>query len=378
MTATPERLGKEQMGDYLDSLVASPVPGQLQQMGYLAPMRYYSMPQDGLANLTGVKTVAGDYDEAGLKQACDRPELIDKIVREWQRLCSGKRTIAFCVDLEHAHHVAEAFRRAGIAADTVAGHTPIKERQQLYADLRQQQLLVLTSCNVISIGFDEPSVEVGLMLRPTQSSALHLQQIGRVMRISPHTGKQAGIILDQAGNLQRLGFPEDIQDYSLPVQQQGSGGGKPPPTKPCPQCGRIVLSFIARCPDCGHQWISDRPLNLEDMVEIYSAHQAHQINDLPTLIELFHSHRRRAYARQNAPTWAERSFWEHCGRRPQPSWYYGSLFGPNPTPQQMLDYFAYLQKSAKRLGKPQEWIVQEFEKECGGGSWQRLASWRSA
>lgn len=378
MTATPERLGKEQLGDYLDTLVASPVPGQLQQMGYLAPMRYYSMPQDGLANLTGVKTVAGDYDEAGLKQACDRPELIDKIVREWQRLCAGKRTIAFCVDLEHAHHVAEAFRRAGIAADTVAGHTPIKERQRLYADLRQQQLLVLTSCNVISIGFDEPSVEVGLMLRPTQSSALHLQQIGRVMRISPHTGKQAGIILDQAGNLQRLGFPEDIQDYSLPVQQQGSGGGKPPPTKPCPQCGRIVLSFIARCPDCGHQWISDRPLNLEDMVEIYSAHQAHQINDLPTLIELFHSHRRRAYARQNAPTWAERSFWEHCGRRPQPSWYYGSLFGPNPTPQQMLDYFAYLQKSAKRLGKPQEWIVQEFEKECGGGSWQRLASWRSA
>jgi hypothetical protein len=139
-----------------------------------------------------------------------------------------------------------------------------------------------------------------------------------------------------------------------------------------------VLSFIARCPDCGHQWISDRPLNLEDMVEIYSAHQAHQINDLPTLIELFHSHRRRAYARQNAPTWAERSFWEHCGRHPQPAWYRGSLFGPNPTPQQMVDYLAYLQKSAKRLGKPQEWIVQEFEKECGGGSWQRLASWRSA
>jgi hypothetical protein len=139
-----------------------------------------------------------------------------------------------------------------------------------------------------------------------------------------------------------------------------------------------VLSFIVRCPECGHQWISDRPLNLEDMVEIYSAHQAHQINDLPTLIELFHSHRRRAYARQNAPTWAERSFWEHCGRHPQASWYRGSLFGPNPTPQQMLDYFAYLQKSAKRLGKSQEWIVQEFEKECGGGSWQQLATWRSA
>ena len=57
MTATPERLGKDQLGDYLESLVASPVPGKLQQMGYLAPMRYYSMPVDGLANLAGVKTV---------------------------------------------------------------------------------------------------------------------------------------------------------------------------------------------------------------------------------------------------------------------------------------------------------------------------------
>jgi hypothetical protein len=90
----------------------------------------------------------------------------------------------------------------------------------------------------------------------------------------------------------------------------------------------------------------------------------------------FHSHRRRAYARQNAPTWAERSFWEHCGRHPQPSWYRGSLFGPNPTHQQMLDYYSYLQKSANRLSKNQDWICQEFEKECGAGSWKQLINLR--
>jgi superfamily II DNA or RNA helicase len=161
------------------------------------------------------------------------------------RVCPGKRTIAFCVDLEHAHHVAEAFRRAGIAADTAAGHTPIKQRQQLYADLRQQQLLVLTSCNVISIGFDEPSVEVGLMLRPTQSSALHLQQIRSGDAHFPHTGKQAGIILDQAGNLQRLGFPEDIQDYSLPQQQQGSGRSAAPHQALSPVWADCALLYCA-------------------------------------------------------------------------------------------------------------------------------------
>ncbi len=379
MTATPKRLGKEQLGDVMDTLVASPVPSDLQQRGFLAPMKYYSMPPDGVVNLKEVKTVRGDYDEVGLKNACDRPELIEKIVREWQRLCPGKRTIAFCVDIEHARHVADAFNAAGITADTVEGGTPIKDRKRMYSDLREEKILVLTSCNVISIGFDEPSVEVGLMLRPTQSSALHLQQIGRVMRISPQSGKQYGIILDQAGNLERLGFPEDIKDYHLPVQaQKDNEEGAPPPTKPCPQCGRIVLSFIAKCPDCGHQWITERPLNLEDMVEIYSADQAHQINDIPTLVELFRGHRRRAYMRGNAPTWAERSFWEHCGRRAKDEWCLGSILGPRPTPTQMKQYFEYLQKSGNRIGKRQDWMVQEFEKECGPGSFQRMVNLRQA
>jgi hypothetical protein len=85
---------------------------------------------------------------------------------------------------------------------------------------------------------------------------------------------------------------------------------------------RIVLSFIVRAPTVATSGFRT-PLNLEDMVEIYSADQAHQINDIPTLIDLFHSHRRRAYLRQNAPTWAERSFWEHCGRWPKDDWYLG-------------------------------------------------------
>ncbi|PSN16775.1 helicase SNF2, partial [filamentous cyanobacterium CCP5] len=332
-------------------------------------------PPDGVANLKDVKTVRGDYDEAGLKNACDRPELIDRIVSEWHRLTPGKRTIAFCVDLEHARHVTDAFRTAGIPTDTVEGGTPIKERQRMYRELREEKILVLTSCNVISIGFDEPSVEVGLMLRPTQSSALHLQQIGRVMRISPQTGKQYGIILDQAGNLERLGFPEDIKEYHLPLQKDGSSeGAGAPPMKPCPQCGRIVYAFIVKCPDCGHQWTSERPINTADMVEIYSRDQAHQINDIPTLIELFHSHRRRAYLRGNAPTWADRSFWEHCGRWPQSDWYRGSLLGNRPSLHQQLEFLEYLTKSAKRIGKRADWITQEFEKECGPGSFQRIAS----
>ncbi|BAU41259.1 DEAD/DEAH box helicase [Leptolyngbya sp. O-77] len=167
LTATPYRLGKSQLGDHMETLVASPVPSVLQKMGYLAPMKYYGLSAEHQIDLSGVGTVAGDYDERALKNACDRPELVERIVEEWLRLVPDKRTIAFCVDVEHARHVADAFNQANVPAATVDGETPIKDRQKLYADLRDGHILVLTSCNVISIGFDEPSVEVGLLLRPT-------------------------------------------------------------------------------------------------------------------------------------------------------------------------------------------------------------------
>lgn len=378
MTATPLRLGKEQLGDYLDTLVSSPVPSVLQEMGYLSTMKYYSMPRDSMANLEEVKTARGDYDEKDLKNACDRTELVEKIVEEWFRIGHKKRTIAFCVDIEHANNVAKAFRKAGIPADTVDGNTSIKDRKKLYHALKTGELLVLTSCNVISIGFDEPSVEVGLMLRPTKSSAMHFQQLGRVMRISPQTGKEYGIILDQAGNLERLGFPEDVEAYSLPTKNASTGGGGAAPTKPCPACGRIVLSFIVKCPDCAHKWISDRPVNTENMVEIYSRSQARQIRDVPTLIELYHGHRRRAFKKGRGPTWADRAFYEQCDRAPHPSWCYGSLFGSRPTWEEQLEIVDYLYESAKRSGgKTGDWVIQEFEKEVGPGSWFRISQYKS-
>ena len=374
MTATPLRLGKEQLGDYLDTLVSSPVPSKLQDMGYLSTMKYYSLPRNRMADLERVKAVRGDYDEKGLKNACDRPELVQKIVQEWFRVGKGKRTIAFCVDIEHAKNVAEEFRKAGIAADTIDGTTPIKKRNQLYHALKTGKLTVLTSCNVISIGFDEPSVEVGLMLRPTMSSAMHFQQLGRVMRISPRTGKEYGIILDQAGNLQRLGFPEDVEYYSLPTRKSAGSGHSTAPMKPCPACGRMVLSFIVKCPDCSHQWLSDRMVNTESMVEIYSTAQARQIRDVPTLIELYHGHRRRAYMQGRAIGWANIAFADHCGREPRSEWCFGSLYGIRPTLNEQVAIREYLQESARKTNNTDSnWVRKEFEKEVGPGSWVQIS-----
>jgi superfamily II DNA or RNA helicase len=368
MTATPYRLGREQLGDHMETMVASPVPSELQQMGFLASLTYYGVSTDTQIDLNNVRTVAGDYDERDLKNACDRPELVQRIVEEWQRLTPGKRTIAFCVDIEHARHVAEAFNAVGVAAAVVDGGTPIKERQRLYADLGTGTLLVLTSCNVISIGFDEPSVEVGLLLRPTQSRALHYQQIGRVMRISPATGKTHGIILDQAGNLQRLGFPEDIKEYRLPTSREPSDSDATP-AKQCPTCNRLVWGFVLQCPGCGYSWQTEPQVHTEDLVEVFSEELLRQI-EIRKMIDFFRVQRQKTFREGAAPNWTKRVFYEQFGCLPEEAWCLGSIFGHAPTLDDKYAYRNYLLSIAKRQGKSISWVIEEFQQEFGFDSWQ--------
>jgi superfamily II DNA or RNA helicase len=363
MTATPYRLGREQLGDHMQTFVASPVPSELQRMGYLAPMQYYGVPTDSQINLDGVRTVAGDYDERDLKNACDRPELVQRIVAEWQRLTPGKRTIAFCVDVEHARHVAEAFRASGVSADIVDGSTPIRERQRLYSALGSGELLVLTSCNVISIGFDEPSVEVGLLLRPTQSRALHYQQVGRVLRVSAPTGKTYGIILDQANNLKRLGFPEDLKEYTLPTQRQ-PGVHEAKPTKQCPTCNRLMWGFLMTCPGCGYVWETELQIHTDDLVEVYSEELLRQI-ERRKQYEFFRAQRQKTFEEGSAPNWTKHVFHEQFGCIPDPAWSLGSIFGDAPSLDHKYAYRDYLIKIAQRQGKTIAWVIEEFQQEFG-------------
>ncbi|MBD2092734.1 DEAD/DEAH box helicase family protein [Microcoleus sp. FACHB-1515] len=368
MTATPYRLGREQLGDHMETFVASPIPAELQRMGYLAPMQYYGVPKDSQIKLDDVRTVAGDFDDRDLKNACDRPELVQRIVEEWQRLTPGKRTIAFCVDVEHARHVAAAFREAGVPSDVVDGSTPIKERQRKYRDLGTGKLLVLTSCNVISIGFDEPSVEVGLLLRPTQSKALHYQQVGRLLRISPQTGKTCGIILDQANNLLRLGFPEDIQFYNLPTSRE-PGDAPPPAKKQCPQCDRLVWGFVMTCPSCGYAWETIAPVHSGELVEVYSEELLRQI-ERRKMYDFYRTQRQKTYREGAAPNWTKSAFFKEFGSFPEAGWNFGAIFGDNPTDAEKIAYRDYLVRVAKQYGKSIAWVIEEFQEEFGSENWQ--------
>jgi hypothetical protein len=189
------------------------------------------------------------------------------------------------------------------------------------------------------------------------------------MRISPLTGKTHGIILDQAANLERLGFPEDIKEYRLPTSREPSAI-EVHPTKQCPSCNRLVWGFVMECPECGHVWeteIQDVPV--PELVEVLSDHQMQPV-ERETMIEFFQAQRQISFREGAAPNWARRVFYDRFGFMPEAAWCQGSVFGPKPSPGDKFAYRDYLMAIATRQGKSISWVIEEFQQEFGPEGWQ--------
>lgn len=251
VTATPIRLSGEGLGDLFECMVQGPTVRELIELGALSPYRLFA---PGGLDLSGVHSKMGDFVRSELAAAVDKPSITGDAVKHYQKLAPGKRAVAFCISVEHAEHVAASFRAAGIPAASIDGAMDRVLRSQVLASFTAGDIRVLTSCDLISEGFDVPAIEVAILLRPTQSLSLFLQQVGRCLRVFP--GKAEAIILDHAGNVQRHGLPDDERDWSLNgTQKKKRGERSEVPVKSCPQCFATVNSAATHC-RCGHEFES--------------------------------------------------------------------------------------------------------------------------
>jgi DNA repair protein RadD len=242
-TATPQRLDGKGLDDIFDTLIIGPGVAELIAQGYLSRFVTYAPAQR--LDLTGVRTRAGDFALDDLARAMSGSVIITVAVEEYTRLCAGAPAIAFCVDVAHSQMVAAAFAARGYRAAHVDGKTPKEERRRLIDALGTGALQVLCNCGLISEGLDVPAVVADILLRPTKSLALYLQQVGRALR--PAEGKRA-LILDHAGNTFRFGLADMAREWSL------AGRAKIPdaaPVRCCPQCGALVALAAWHCPECG-------------------------------------------------------------------------------------------------------------------------------
>lgn len=249
VTATPCRTDGAGLDDVFDHMVVGPSTASLIDMGFLVRPVVYAPPT--AVDLSGVRKRGGDYDQRDVAERMDKPAITGDAVGHYRRLAPGKPAIAFCASVAHAQHVAEQFRQAGFIARSIDGSMADTDRKQAIADLGNGRLHVLTSCDIVSEGTDIPVVEAAILLRPTTSLSLYLQQVGRALRPAP--GKDRALILDHVGNCLRHGLPDDPRDWTLQGVERTTSNARDdvPPVKQCERC-YAVFKPSPVCPACGH------------------------------------------------------------------------------------------------------------------------------
>lgn len=180
-TATPKRGDGTGLEMVFQDIVFSRSLPEMVDAGYLVPLAGYRV--ETKVDLSRVRTRMGDFVNAQLSKEVNIGERNALIVDVFLRYLRDKPTLCFCVDVEHAYHVAEEFAARGISATALTGKTETLEREEILKNFREGRIQVLTNCMVLTEGYDEPSVSGIILARPTKSSLLYIQMIGRGTRL---------------------------------------------------------------------------------------------------------------------------------------------------------------------------------------------------
>ncbi len=265
-TASPWRMSGQGFTDVYESMVEGPQVEWLIDNNFLAPYKYYSV---NLINEDKLKkSSTGDYTKNSIDDAIGGT-IYGDVIQNYRKLADGKQAIVYCHSVDFSKEVAEAFRSDGIAAEHADAKTSKVEREKIMSDFRSGELKVLCNVDLISEGFNVPDCEVVILLRPTESLVLHIQQSMRSMRYKP--GKRA-IIIDHVANYLKHGLPDTPRKWTL-EERERKGNKKTDsdaiPIKQCPQCMSVMLSSISIC-ECGHEFIAERNMEVEEaeLVEI--------------------------------------------------------------------------------------------------------------
>jgi superfamily II DNA or RNA helicase len=244
----------------------------------------------------------GDFDTREAEHRIGT--IMGDCLSHYRKHLDGQTAIAFCCSVAHAEAVARLFISAGIPAASIDGSMTSEQRRDLLQALGTGRLKVLTSCALIGEGVDVPSVGGCILLRPTASTSLHLQMIGRCLRPSP--GKTA-VVLDHVGNTLRLGHHLEPREWTLDGERKRNRD-KAPSVKVCPQCFAASMSAAQVCRECGHVFAPLERRELQqvegELVEVAARERKREQGTAQSLQDLIELGRRRGYKKPRG--WAER------------------------------------------------------------------------
>jgi len=243
VTATPIRLDGKGLKEVNDRLVVGPSAKWLVENQYLSPFDYYAPPVG--ANLANLRVRRGEFVTEDIEEALDKPAIYGDVIQHYRSYLDGQKAICYCASVYLSQRMAEEFNAAGVPALHIDGETPKKARAEAIESFRDGRVKILCNVDLIGEGFDVPDCMASILLRPTMSLTIFIQQSMRCMRYQP--GKRA-VILDHVGNINRHGMPDEDREWTLEGQKKKEKNSVG--IRTCPQCYRVLPIQTKICPNC--------------------------------------------------------------------------------------------------------------------------------
>jgi len=248
-TATP--LSNPPLKDQYNAIVCPVGIEALIEQGWLATPHTYAMHPVDTSKLA---TARGEFTEASLDDAFNRPKVYEGVVKEFCSKWRNKKAIVFCVNISATDNTAAEFSRQ-LGADRIfavhSGQDP-KIRPGIIQAFMESTNGILVNCGIATTGFDCPDIEVVVINRATKSVALWLQMVGRASRTTP--SKTAFTILDFGENVTRLGFWQEPRDWAFLFNNPKKKGEGVAPVKDCAACGFVAYASARICANCGAEF----------------------------------------------------------------------------------------------------------------------------
>ena len=267
VTATPIRLDGSGLGDVYQTLIEGVSAKWLIENRYLSPYTYFAPT---VADLSGIKIQRGEFEVKSAENVLFNRTVFGDVISHYQKLADGKQAICYCVSIRHSEAMAREFQDNGISAVHIDGTTPKAERLCIMENFRKGNIKILCNVDIVSEGFDVPDCECVILLRPTKSLTLYIQQRMRAMRYK--SGKSA-IIIDHVGNYARFGMPDADRQWTLESRPKKSRQQAENEVKvlQCPECFYTFQpeDDVKICPECGYAFPKkERTLDIQDGTEL--------------------------------------------------------------------------------------------------------------
>jgi len=215
VTATPERLDKKALSNIFQEIVYQKNILEMMIAGYLCDLRAIQIKLD--IDFNKLKTIMGDYEEKGLSKAMLEAKAPNLIAEKIAKFAPNRKTLVFVPNVDLAHKVAKACRDIDLSAKAIDGSLDSQTRKEILEQFDNGSVSILVNCNILTEGFDCPSVGCVVMARPTKSKSLYMQCLGRGTRL--HPDKQNCLIIDLVGLTTSFDLMTIGKAFGLPEQK---------------------------------------------------------------------------------------------------------------------------------------------------------------